>query len=101
VANITRSQHFQTTFRQRANRRIKALFDQRIPLFAKNPYDRSLRFHALKDSKEGHFSVSLTDDAGRDDDRVILTRSKRGFVLVDFGTHDQLYRPWRRADERK
>lgn len=31
----------------------------------------------------------------RADYRVLYKKTKNGYVLHDFGTHDQLYRPWR------
>ena len=91
---IERTPGFERSLRERANRRIKRLFRDRLSLFLKNPYDESLRNHALKHRWAGHRSFSLTDDRGEDDYRVVFRRVKGRYVFIDFGTHAQLYRPW-------
>lgn len=92
MARITSTKFFRRMLKERANKRIRALFDQRVRLFAKDPYNSLLNVHSLKHRWEGHFSFSLTDDKGTDDFRVIYRKSRRGYRFVDFGTHDQLYR---------
>ncbi len=99
MARVTRSQWFRQRLRERANSRIRALFEKRVKVFQKNPYDPSLGVHDLKHNLKGLASFRLTDDDGPDDYRVIFKRTKEGYLLVDFGTHDQLYRPWRRRSE--
>ena len=88
---------FRKNFRQRANRRIEKLFEERLRVFRKNPHDPALRNHVPAYDREGQRSFSLTSDEGPDDFRVIFRRiGRRKYLLVDFGRHDQLYRPWRR-----
>ena len=95
MATIKLSSVFKEHFRRRANKQIRALFEKRLMIFRKNPHDPSLNTHPLKYDWEGHFSFSLTDDEGPDDFRVIFKKTKNGYRFVEFGTHDQLYRPWR------
>src|SRR5947209_8672338 len=99
MGKIMLSSVFKEHFRQRANKRIRTLFESRLRLFQKNPYDPSLNTHPLKHEWEGHESFSLTKDEGSDDYRVIFKRTKRGYRFVEFGTHDQLYRPWKRRSK--
>lgn len=49
---------------------------------------------ARKAARKRH---NLTDDEGTDDFRVIFRKSSKDtYELMDFGTHDQLYRPWKK-----
>ena len=93
--DIDLSPAFKRHFKKRANRRIQKLYRDRLIVFRKNPHDLSLRIHALQHDLEGLWSFCLTEDKGRDDYRVIFRKDKDTYVFVDFGTHDQLYRPWR------
>ena len=86
---------FERHLRQRANRKVRKIYRDRLALFTKNPYDPSLNVHSLKHEYDGYSSFSLTDDEGTDDFRVIFKKTKDSYALFDFGTHDQLYRPWR------
>jgi mRNA-degrading endonuclease YafQ of YafQ-DinJ toxin-antitoxin module len=86
---------FKARFKRRANKRIRRLFAEGLTLFEKNPHDPSLNAHPLQYGLEGYWSFSLTDDDGPDDFRVIYRKTKDGYALLDFGTHDQIYRPWR------
>lgn len=95
MAKLKRSSLFEARLRQRATRRIRALFEKRLKLFQKNPFDPALNTHTLKHEWEGYLSFSLTDDEGPDDYRVIFEKVRGGYRFVDFGTHDQLYRTWR------
>jgi mRNA-degrading endonuclease YafQ of YafQ-DinJ toxin-antitoxin module len=90
------SPEFERQFRERANQRIRKLYRERLALFLKNPYDTSLRNHPLSHQWEGFRSFSLSADEGRDDYRVLFQRVGRDrYLFTHFGTHDQLYRPWR------
>lgn len=92
MARITSTKMFRRMLKERANKRIRAHFDQRVRLFQKDPYNPLLNVHALKHRWKGHFSFSLTDDKGPDDYRVIYKKTRRGYRFVEFGTHDQVYR---------
>lgn len=96
MTRVTRTRRFNGQFKRRANQPIPPLFAQRLILFQKNPHDPSLRAHALRHDLEGLWSFSLTADEGPDDYRASFRKAKVAYVFVDFGTHDQLYRPWRR-----
>ena len=93
--DIERTRTFEQHFRQRAGRKMKRLFHKKLVVFMKNPHDKSLRKHALSHQWAGCWSFSLTDESGQDDFRVIFEETKSGYLFVDFGTHDQVYRPWR------
>src|SRR5947208_2719421 len=95
MARVSRTKRFKARLRARANKRIRAMFDRRLTLFQKDPHNPLLNAHPLKHDLEGFWSFSLTDDEGLDDYRVIYKRTKDSYILYDFGTHDQLYRPWR------
>lgn len=95
MARISRTERFQVHLKARANKRVRAIFDRRVKLFQKDPYNPPLNTHPLKHNLEGFWSFSLTDDEGPDDYRVVFKGTKDGYVFYDFGTHDQLYRPWR------
>jgi mRNA-degrading endonuclease YafQ of YafQ-DinJ toxin-antitoxin module len=99
--DIDLSPGFTRHFKQRANRRIQRLYRERLILFRKNPHDPVLRTHALTHDLDGLWSFSLTDDQGPDDYRVLFRKDKDVSVFVDFGTHNQLYRPWQPAAQRK
>lgn len=93
---IEYSDGFIVHFKARANRRTRLLYERRLRVFLKNPHDPSLRNHALDYDWAGVRSFSLTDDDGPDDYRVLFRRiGRKQYLFVDFGTHDQLYRPWR------
>lgn len=61
-------------------------FDQRIILFAKNPNNPFLKDHALKGSKRGLRSFSITGDI-----RVIYEIEENFIHFLDIGTHNQVY----------
>jgi mRNA-degrading endonuclease YafQ of YafQ-DinJ toxin-antitoxin module len=96
MAKVTRTQRFNAQLKRRANNRIRRLYDERLRLFQKNPHDPSLNAHPLKHDLKGYWSFGLTGDEGTDDFRIIYRKTREGYVFFDFGTHDQLYRPWRR-----
>jgi len=59
-----------------------------VELFRKNPYNISLKNHALKGKMNGKRAISVTGDI-----RIVFEEYD-GYVLVvmlDVGTHDQVY----------
>jgi mRNA-degrading endonuclease YafQ of YafQ-DinJ toxin-antitoxin module len=100
MKQVSFSDTFTRHFKRRANSRIKRLYRARLMLFLKDPFDPSLRTHALRHGWEGHWSFSLDErESGGTDYRVVFTKARQGYRFVDFGTHDQLYRPWRKRSE--
>ena len=73
---------------QKLNSKQQSFVDQAIILFYKNPFDSSLRNHALKGKYWGCYSI----DAGNDL-RIIFKREKNYVVVVllKVGSHSQLY----------
>jgi addiction module RelE/StbE family toxin len=69
------------------NVKVKTAFKKRIEVFKANPFDISLRNHALKGKYLGYRSIDITGDV-----RVLYT--VRGDTIIIFafiGTHSQLY----------
>ena len=67
---------------------IRKKAGESIALFAKNPFDSSLKNHALKGKMNQDRAFSVTDDY-----RVIY-RQKNDYILVimlKIGTHNQIY----------
>lgn len=67
--------------------KIKASFKNRITVFKTNPFDISLRNHALKGKYLGYRSIDITGDV-----RALYTTQGDTVILFGFiGTHSQLY----------
>jgi addiction module RelE/StbE family toxin len=69
------------------NLKIKNQFKNRLELFRVNPFDVSLRNHALKGKYLGYRSIDISGDV-----RALYT--VRGNIVIIFGfigTHSQLY----------
>ena len=67
--------------------KIKNLFKNRIELFRVNPFDITLRNHALKGKYLGYRSIDVSGDV-----RALYT--VKGDIVIIFGfigTHSQLY----------
>ena len=66
---------------------IKVKFNEQIKIFYDNINDMRLDNHALHGKWTGHRSIKLTSDW-----RIIFKEvSQDVFVLVNIGTHSQLY----------
>ena len=69
------------------NLKIKISFKRRVTLFKANPFDVSLRNHALKGKYLGYRSIDITGDV-----RALYTTQGDTIILFGFiGTHSQLY----------
>jgi addiction module RelE/StbE family toxin len=67
--------------------RNKGQFKDRLGVFVRNPFDATLRNHALKGKYLGYRSIDITGDL-----RALYT--VKGDVMIIFGfigTHSQLY----------
>lgn len=79
--------NFEKSFKK-LNLKLKEKTIATIRKFTKNPFDASLRNHALQGKLEGKRAFSVTGDV-----RIIFEECD-GYVLVimlDVGTHSQLY----------
>lgn len=69
------------------NVKVKISFKRRVTLFKANPFDISLRNHALKGNYLGFRSIDITGDV-----RVLYTTQGDTIIIFGFiGTHSQLY----------
>jgi addiction module RelE/StbE family toxin len=69
------------------NAKIKDQFKNRVVIFKNNPFEVSLRNHALKGRYLGYRSIDITGDV-----RVLYTVKGNTVVIFGFiGTHSQLY----------
>lgn len=69
------------------NLKIKVAFKRRVALFRANPFDVSLRNHALKGKYLGFRSIDITGDV-----RALYTTQGDTIIIFGFiGTHSQLY----------
>jgi len=69
------------------NFKVKSSFKRRVELFKTNPFDSSLRNHALKGRYLGFRSIDVTGDI-----RILYTTRGDTIIIFGFiGTHSQLY----------
>jgi len=62
---------------------------ERLETFAKNPFHPTLRTHSLSGVLEGRWSFRITYEY-----RIMfkfLDKEKRKVLLIDIGSHDELY----------
>jgi len=72
---------------KKLTKKTKKQFEVRIKLFMSNPFDSSLRNHALKGKYLGYRSVNISGDI-----RLLYTVKNDTVVILSFiGTHSQLY----------
>jgi len=70
-----------------SNKNLVARFNSRLKLFVSNPRNPLLKNHALIGKKQGLYSFSVAGDI-----RVIYQKvSENEIVLVDIGSHNQVY----------
>ena len=69
------------------NKKVVDVISLRIQLFSINPNDLKLRTHTLLGSRKGFYSFSVTGDI-----RIIFYYDQNNdAVLIDIGTHNQVY----------
>lgn len=80
--------HFTKAFKTRIsnNPSLVRQFEERLELFIKEPTNPLLKDHALRGSKIGYRSFSITGDI-----RLIYEKVEDGISLYDIGTHNQVY----------
>lgn len=66
-------------------RRLSQVVDDKIELFTVNPQHPSLRLHKLSGQLE-QWSISVKQDL-----RLIFQYVDDGILLVDLGSHDEVY----------
>ena len=84
--NIQTTKHFDKQY-AKLNKKIKEQFKSRLELFSTNPFDVSLRNHALKGKFLGYRSIDISGDV-----RALYTVKGNTVIIFGFiGTHSQLY----------
>ena len=69
--------------------RHKAQFKERVALFKRNPFDETLRNHALQGKKyKGYRSIDIAGDLRA----LYCVKGDRIFIFGFIGSHSQLYR---------
>lgn len=66
---------------------IKEKIKEKIKLFTNNPKHPSLKLHKLKGKMVEDWSFSVEGNI-----RIILTYIEDGVLLVDVGSHDEVYK---------
>lgn len=59
--------------------------DKQLELFITNPKHPSLRLHKIS-GKQKYWSISLTGDL-----RILFSYIKKGILLINIGTHEEVY----------
>lgn len=83
--NIRFHRKFQKALRKQPSRIQRELFEK-LNVFSRDPFHYSLNNHALKGEFEGWRSFNITGDV-----RVHYEEDETVVVLMDIGTHSQLY----------
>lgn len=84
--NIQTTRNFDKQY-SKLNIKIKKKFKNRVELFSANPFDVSLRNHALKGKYLGYRSIDISGDV-----RALYTVKGNIIIIFGFiGTHGQLY----------
>jgi mRNA-degrading endonuclease YafQ of YafQ-DinJ toxin-antitoxin module len=70
---------------KKSNPGIKSHIDKKLKLLAVNPRYPGLRLHKIE-SQENSWSISVDLDL-----RILFVYRDYGILLVDIGTHDEVY----------
>lgn len=87
--NVYLSRNFTKAFNKltKNNLLLKEKIKEKIKLFINNPKHPSLKLHKLKGKMVEDWSFSVASDL-----RVVLTYVDDGVLLVDIGSHDEVYK---------
>ena len=88
IEKIVWSKEFKRAFRKRVLGKLhEKRFEERIRLFAADPFDARLNTHKLSGTLQRLWSFSITFDC-----RVVFKfLPKEQVLLIDIGTHDEVY----------
>lgn len=67
-------------------KKFKSLVEEKIEVLQVNPSHRSLRLHKINLKGDQAWSISIDMKI-----RVLFVYEKEGIVLVNIGTHDEVY----------
>lgn len=87
--NIYFSKEFIKDYRKitKKNSSLKAKIKVSIAIFKENPRHPSLRLHRLKGKMIDDWSITVQSDL-----RIIFTYILKGVLLVDIGSHKDVYK---------
>lgn len=68
------------------DRKIVSLIDKQLGIFKNNPCHPSLRLHKISGKKTENWSITVRGNL-----RIIFTFYQEGILLVDIGSHDEVY----------
>lgn len=71
----------------KANSKVKFVFDKKLNLFIQNPFNPQLNNHALTGKLSGLRSINISGDW-----RALYSEYKKVVIFEMFGTHNQLYK---------
>ncbi|PIR62990.1 MAG: type II toxin-antitoxin system mRNA interferase toxin, RelE/StbE family [Candidatus Pacebacteria bacterium CG10_big_fil_rev_8_21_14_0_10_42_12] len=85
---IVSSKKFEKSYKKRVapNNNLVSKFRSRLDLFMVNSQDPVLRDHLLRGEKRSYRAFSVTGDI-----RVIYSKKDDKCVLLDIGSHNQVY----------
>ena len=69
------------------NRHLASILDKTVKLLADNPNHSSLWLHKLSGKHKNLWSISVTKGL-----RVTLIYRKGGILMIDIGSHDEVYK---------
>ena len=86
--NIYLSKNFLISYKNvtKRNKTLKYEIKNKLNLYRKNPKHPSLRLHKLKGRFVESWSITIESNI-----RIIFTYVNDGILLVDIGTHDEVY----------
>lgn len=87
MKEIILTDNFKKSFKKRLTNIQQEKFFKKLELFNQNHFHPSLRFHKLNGTLEDQCSISIEENL-----RVILIEDYNSIILIDIGTHDQVYR---------
>jgi len=67
-------------------KKFQIIIEKKIELMLRNPNHNSLRLHKINAKGEQAWSISVDMKI-----RILFVYEKDGIVLVDIGTHDEVY----------
>ena len=85
---IFATSHFERKYKKlvRKDPRLWQLIDRKLALFCQEPNHNSLRLHKLSGKKIQVWSISVGKKL-----RLIFRPVKKGILVIDIGTHDEVY----------
>ncbi|MFH0943022.1 MAG: type II toxin-antitoxin system mRNA interferase toxin, RelE/StbE family [Candidatus Beckwithbacteria bacterium] len=70
----------------RKDRGLGVKIDKKLSLFSHEPNASGLRLHKLSGGKRGYWSLAIESDL-----RIIFCFTKKGILLTDIGSHNEVY----------